>query len=629
MLNILRDSVKGWTAKILLGLLVLSFAVWGIGDAFRTGTATTVLSAGETEVSLQDYALAYSRASQRLAQQIGRQPTAEEAQMFGIDQGVIGQLVAGAVLDEQGRNIGLGLSEEQLARLIAEDPSFHDASGNFSRNAFRNILANAGMSEQDYIRTKADEAVRTQIIDAIAEGVETPAAFATALGLYNGERRTVEYVTLSPSVIPPVTDPSDEVLTAYFEENKANYAAPEYRSFAYALLTPEALSDPSTVTEEEVAADYELHRDSYVTPEQRRVQQIVFPDRAAADAARTQIEAGTAFEAVAEQAGRSPADIDLGLVARSAIPDQALADAAFSLAEDETSAVVDGRFGPALLRVTEIHPEGARTMEEVSQEIRNELALVAANDAAAAAYNAFEDARAGGADFEEAARGAGIAVVTVEAADRQGNDRDGTPVEDIPAEKELLTGVFETEPGLDNVPINFGSNSYVFYDLLAITPAGDRSLDEVRDRVVADWKADETQRLLGQRIESLRAELEAGGSLDAIAAEAGVAKQTAPAISRQSGVAELGQAAVAAAFGGGNGTVATAPGSTPGTQMLLQVTEVAPPADPASNVAANERQQMATMLQDDLLQSYVALLQNAYPVSVNAAGIENAKAMLR
>ncbi|MEH6720973.1 MAG: peptidyl-prolyl cis-trans isomerase [Aurantimonas endophytica] len=626
MLNTLRDSVKGWTAKILLGLLVLSFAVWGIGDAFQTGNATTVASAGDTEVSLQDYALAYSRASQRLAQQLGRQPTAEEAQMFGIDQGVISQLVAGAVLDEQGRNIGLGLSEEQLARLIAEDPSFHDASGNFSRNAFRNILANAGMSEQDYIRTKADEAVRTQIIDAIAEGVETPAAFATALGLYNGERRTVEYVTLSPSIVTPVADPSDEVLATYFEENKANYAAPEYRSFAYALLTPEALSDPSTITDEQVAADYEQHRANYVTPEQRRVQQVVFPDRAAADAAQAQLEAGTAFEVAAVQAGRSI--VDLGLVARSAIPDQALADAAFALAEGETSAVVDGRFGPVLLRVSEIQPEGARPMEEVSEEVRNELALVAANDAAAAAYNAFEDARAGGADFEEAARGAGLTVVTVE-ADRQGNDRDETPIANLPAEQELLAGVFETEPGLDNVPINFGSNSYVFYDLLSITPAGDRSLDEVRDRVVADWKAAETQRLLAERIEGLRAELEAGGSLDAIAAEAGVAKQTAPAISRQSGAGELGQAAVAAAFGGGNGTVATAPGPTPGTQLLLQVTEVAPPADPASNVAANERQQMAAMLQDDLLQSYVTLLQNTYPVSINAAGIENAKAMLR
>ncbi|HEX2020412.1 MAG TPA: peptidyl-prolyl cis-trans isomerase [Aurantimonas sp.] len=629
MLNILRDSVKGWTAKILLGLLVLSFAVWGIGDVFRAGTASTVVSAGETEVSLRDYAFAYSQATQRLAQQLGRQPSAEEAQMFGVDQGVIGQLVAGAVLDEQGRRIGLGLSEEQLARLIAQDPSFHDASGNFSRNAFRNILANARMSEQDYIRTKADEAVRTQIVDAVAEGVETPAAFATALGLYNGERRTVEYVTLSPSIVPPVADPSKEDLSAYFEENVARYAAPEYRSFAYASLTPEALADPSTVTDAEIAADYEQHRDSYVTPERRRVQQIVFPDRAAADAAKAQLEAGTPFETVAEEAGRSLSDIDLGLVTRSAIPDPALADAAFALEEGGQSAVVDGRFGPALLRVTEIEPEGARPLEEVEEEVRNELALVAANDAAAVAYNAFEDARAGGADFAEAARGAGIEVVTVEAADRQGNDPEGVPVADLPAEQDLLENVFGTEPGLDNVPINFGSNSYVFYDVASITPARDRTLDEVREQVVADWKAQETQRLLGEQAEALRERLEAGGSLDAIAAETGTTKQTAPAISRQSSAGQLGQAAVAAAFGGGNGTIAAAPGPQAGSLLLLQVTEVAPPADPASNVSDSERQQMATMLQDDLLQSYVALLQNEYPVRVNPAGIENAKAMLR
>ena len=82
MLNTLRGSISGWTAKILLGLLVLSFAVWGIGDVFRGGVANAVLTAGETEVSLQDYALAYNRAQSRLAQQIGRRPTAEEAEMI-------------------------------------------------------------------------------------------------------------------------------------------------------------------------------------------------------------------------------------------------------------------------------------------------------------------------------------------------------------------------------------------------------------------------------------------------------------------------------------------------------------------------------------------------------------------
>ncbi|MEF2550176.1 peptidyl-prolyl cis-trans isomerase [Aurantimonas sp. A2-1-M11] len=629
MLNTLRGSISGWTAKILLGLLVLSFAVWGIGDVFRGSVANAVLTAGETEVSLQDYALAYNRAESRLASQIGRQPTAEEAEMFGISQSVISQLVAGAVLDEQGRRIDLGLSQDRLAQVIAEDPTFQDASGNFSRAQFQNALYNARISETDYIRGQENQAVRSQIVDAVSEGIVIPDAFATALGLYNGERRTVEYMTLTPAVIPSVADPSEEVLASYFAENTQRYAAPEYRSVSFAVLTPEALADPSTITDEAVAEDYEQYKDRYTTPEQRRVQQIAFPDEAAATEAKAKLDGGASFEDVARDAGRSPADIDLGLVSRAQIPDATVADAAFGLAEGETSDVVNGAFGPVLLRVAEIQPGAVQPLEEVSDEIRSALALVAANDTANSAYNAFEDARAGGATFAEAAQSAGVTVQTIPAVDREGNGPDGQPVPEQPSAQEFLPGVFETEPGMDNVPINFQSNGYVFYDVISIDPARDRTLDEVRDRVIADWKAAETDRLLAERAAQMKSELEAGQSIAEVAAAAGVEARTAASISRQSGASELGQAGVNAAFSGGPGTVATAAGREAGSQVVLRVSEVAPPADPASSVAANERSQMTGMLENDVLESYVSLLQNDTPIAVHPAGIERAKALIR
>ena len=266
MMNTLRNAVSGWTAKILLGLLVVSFAVWGIGGAVQQGVASSVLTVGDTDVSLQDYAFAYSRAQARLAEQIQRRPTSEEMQMFGIDQGVLSQLVAGAVLDNQGKRIGLGLSKDRLAERIASDPTFRDASGNFSRSAFNTALANAHITEQDYIRNQEEAAVRSQIVDAVSQGVKPPLAFDRAMGLYQGERRTVDYVSLSPESADKIEDPSNDVLTKYFEDNKAAYAAPEYRGINYAVLTPEALADPSTVTDEQIKADYEQYKDRLHDP---------------------------------------------------------------------------------------------------------------------------------------------------------------------------------------------------------------------------------------------------------------------------------------------------------------------------------------------------------------------------
>ena len=629
MMNTLRNAVSGWTAKILLGLLVVSFAVWGIGGAVQQGVASSVLTVGDTDVSLQDYAFAYSRAQARLAEQIQRRPTSEEMQMFGIDQGVLSQLVAGAVLDNQGKHIGLGLSKDRLAERIASDPTFRDASGNFSRSAFNTALANARITEQDYIRNQEEAAVRSQIVDAVSQGVKPPLAFDRAMGLYQGERRTVDYVSLSPEPADKIEDPSNDVLTKYFEDNKAAYAAPEYRGINYAVLTPEALADPSTVTDEQIKADYEQYKDRYTTPEKRHVRQIVFPDKAAADAAKTKLDGGASFAEIAKDAGRSMADIDLGNVTKSSIPDPKIADAAFSLKSGDISGVVDGTFGPAILAVDEIVPGSTKPLSEVSGTIRQALALESAADTASSAYNAFEDARAGGATFAEAAKTAAVPVKPVAAVSEKGITPDGQPVTDLPAQQDLLKGAFQAEPGFDNLPINYQSNGYVFYDVANIDPAHDRPLDEVKDKVVADWKRQEADRLLGEKVELLETDLKAGKSMQDVAAKAGAEVQTAPSITRQTGAADLGQAGITAAFSGSDGTIATAAGREPRSQLLIKVTEVAPPADPMANVDPKDRQQMAESFKNDLLESYVTLLQSNTTLAVHPAGIEQAKAMVR
>ncbi|MBO0905043.1 peptidylprolyl isomerase [Jiella sonneratiae] len=628
MLETMRRSVSGWTAKILLGLLVVSFAIWGIGTSFNGGFSRTVISAGDTEVTPSEYAFTYQQAVNRISRQIGRRLTSEEAATFGVEQGVTSQLIAGAVLDEQSRKLDLGVSDERLAQVIAEDPAFKDANGNFSRRNFQAILNNAGISENDYIARQMNVARRGQLVDAVAKGAETPKAFLTALGLYNGERRTIDYVTLTAPGAAEIEDPTAEALSTYFDQNKARYAAPEYRSIAYAEVTPKALADEKAVSEDEVKADYEAHKANYTTPERRDVRQIVFPDKAAAEAAKAKIDGGESFEKAAEAAGRSAADISLGTVTKAAIPDPKIADAAFSLKEGAVSDVVEGLFGPVLLNVTKIEPSGAQPLDEVKEQIRKDLALSKAAEAVDAAYNAYEDARGGGATFKEAAQQAAIPVKTVAAVDRNGNGPDGKPVE-LPQKSDLLAAAFDSEPGVDALPVNVDPSGYVFYDVASVDPAHDRKLDEVREKVVADWKRERANERLDALAAKLEKEVEGGKSLSDVAAEAKVETRKALGITRQSGMSELGRSGVDAAFSGPVGDVVTAPGPAEATKLLMKVAEVSPPADPASNVGPAERRQMAGMLENDLYQSYVTLLQNEVPVRINPSALEQAKAMIR
>src|SRR5690606_30060148 len=130
MLDSLRKASGTWVAKLLLILLVLSFAVWGISGQIMTGAGgDTVVQVGDTRVSTVDYRLAYDRQLSMLSQQFGQRLTREQAQAFGVDNQVLQQLVAGALLDEQANRLGLGVSRDRLAQLTAEDPAFQGANG--------------------------------------------------------------------------------------------------------------------------------------------------------------------------------------------------------------------------------------------------------------------------------------------------------------------------------------------------------------------------------------------------------------------------------------------------------------------------------------------------------------------
>src|SRR5690606_12851389 len=187
MLNTLRNAARSWVSKVLLLLLVLSFAVWGISGQIFGGLGSNVLAAGDTRVSIVEYRLAYDRQVSQLSQQFGQPITREQAQAFGVDNQVLAQLVAGAVLDEQAREMRLGLSRDRLALLTAEDPAFQGAGGQFDRAQFEWVLRQIGMRPQDYLKNREQVAVRQQIVEAVSDGIAAPDTYLRAVSLYQKE----------------------------------------------------------------------------------------------------------------------------------------------------------------------------------------------------------------------------------------------------------------------------------------------------------------------------------------------------------------------------------------------------------------------------------------------------------
>ena len=376
MLEFLRRGAQTWVVKGLLVLLVLSFGVWGVSTSLVTGTTDAVVTVGDVKVSPSDFRLAYERQLAQLSRQFGTRLTRDQAKAFGVEAQVYSQLVAGATLDQLSENMNLGLSQDRLASLISEDPAFKGVNGQFDRATFSSVLRNAGLREQDYINNRSQVAVRSQIVEALSDGYVPPKVLGDALRQYRNQTRTIDYLLLSNANVDPVKAPSDEVLQPWFETRKAEYRAPEFRKISYVKLEPTDIADPASVTEDELRADYEKRKNSFSSAETRTVEQLSFPSRAEADAAAVKLSTGTSFDDLVKASGKTSNDVLLGDFTRDRMPDAKLGDAAFAVVADgQTSPVIDGAFGPIILRVTNIKPQTVRSYDDVKEELRTELAL--------------------------------------------------------------------------------------------------------------------------------------------------------------------------------------------------------------------------------------------------------------
>jgi peptidyl-prolyl cis-trans isomerase D len=628
MLDSLRNAAQTRVVKGLLALLILSFMVWGGQTLMVPNTPNAVVTVGDVKVSASDFRLAYERQVALLSRQLGTPLSRQQAQAFGVENQVYAQLVAGAALDQLATDMNLGLSEDRLARLIGEDPAFHGANGQFDRLTFSSVLRNAGLTEQDYINNRSQVAVRSQIVDALTDGYTAPKVLVDAIGKYRHETRTIDYLLLSNANIDAVKTPGDDVLAPWFESRKANYRAPEYRKISYIKLEPEDLAAPDAVTEEELRADYEKRKESYRTPATRTVEQLTFPSREAADAAASKLAAGTSFDDLVKAEGKTSADVLLGDFTKERMPDAKIADAAFAVAQDGgTTPVVEGAFGPVILRVTNIRPDAVRSFDEVKEELRKEIALDAAREQLVGLHDKIEDERAGGVTVKEIAEQLKLKLVTVDAVDASGKDQNGDDVKDLPEPRALLEEVFKADVGTDTLAVNIGRDGSAWFDVEEIIPARDRTLDEVRDEVAADWTAEQQRAALAAKAKELKERIEKGAKLADIASELGLVVETKTGLTRATNDATLSPAAVIAAFGGPNGHVANAPGIGGDGQVLMQVTAVEEkaPADALDN-DSSQIEAIARASGDDILDQMVSTLQTAYGVSINQSLAETALA---
>lgn len=616
MLELLRKAAKTWVAKALLIVLVGSFGIWGIQSRIFASGSDAVITVGSQKVSNTEFQLTFNNAVNAISQQFGKRLTVDQARMFGVENQVIGQLTSGAALDQLASDMKLGLSQSRLLQLIQDDPAFQD-DGAFSKQLMAMRLQDARIRPEDYISLKSKEAVRTQIADALAKGFEPPKTLTEALQTYVNERRSIDYLMLTKDNIDPIKPPADDVLNKWFTDNKTKYQAPEYRKITYVKLEPGDIADPGAITDAQVKEDYEKRKDTYHTPETRTIEQLTFADKASAEAAEAKLKAGTTFDQLVTEQGKTATDVLLGDFTKDKAPSKAMGEAAFAVKTDGgVTPVVDGLVGPVILRVTNIRPESTKSLDEVKDSIRKDLALVQANDDIQSVFTRFEDSRASGATLQEVAKQLQLKAVTIDAVDASGHDTKGNEIKDIPSADKLLGEAFKTEEGVEPLPLDLADGGYIWFEVNSITPARDRKLEEVKDKVVADWTAEETKLAIARKAEEVTKEIKGGTKIADAAAKLKIAVETKTGFKRNTNDEVLGSAAINAAFDGPEGFVTHAAGGD--GQIVLQVTDVndAPQADALDN-SADQIKRIGASVGEDIFSQMVYQLQSEYGVTFN------------
>ncbi len=623
MLESMRASAQGWVGRvimaILMGLIILSFAIWGIGDIFRGFGANNLAQVGSIEIGADTFRNAYQTELQRQQRLERRNITNDEAHQYGLDRQVLSRLVGEAALDDQARRLGLAVSDESIRKTIVNDDNFKGMTGQFDRQVFDAFLRDEGFTEKSYMRQQRGVQSRREIVDTLSSGLRLPKALLEDIHHYQTETRSVDYILIPNAAAGPLAAPSQEELKKFFQDNKALYGIPEYRSLVILTVTPASIAKPDDISDADALNRYEeVKNERFGAPEKRTVEQILYSSEVEAKVARAKLDAGKTFDDLLKEKNLTPKDASLGTVTRGALIDKNVADAAFSLKEGEVSAPVKAQFGTVLVRVSKIVGSTVKPYSEVASELKREIALQRAQKDISRLHDTIEDQRTSGKSLTEAAQSAGIEPRVVTAIDAMGNDPQGVPVKDLVDATALMKAAFDSDIGADNDTLRVQGGGHQWFEVTKIDKAREKTFDEAKSDVEKAWRDDQAGKLLLAKTAELTKKLDAGESLAAVAAAESKLEVKHANDVRRNGSSSLALNVATQIF---NVPVHRAGSveSEDGGRILFQVVDSAVPAfDPKAPELANIMGDVKAGFDEDILAQYLVKLESDIGVKLNA-----------
>ncbi|MEM9708796.1 MAG: SurA N-terminal domain-containing protein [Pseudomonadota bacterium] len=565
-----QRKVSNTLVWILLGLLILALAGTGIGGFGGSGSA--IARVGSAEVTANDYSRAIQGELSQLQAQAGRGISFREAQAFGLDQVVLSRLTGDAALEDQATQAGISVGDDRIGEAVQTNPAFVGIDGGFDRAAYQFTLRQNGLNTREFEETLRTDLSRQIVQSAIVGGIAPPDAYIDTVLTFMLEGRDVTWAALTEdNLSEPLPEPSESDLIAYHGANEEAFTLGETKVLTIASLTPQTMLETIEIAEDDIRAAYESRRAAFDTPERRLVERLVFPDTAAAEAAKAAVEDGnTTFEALVEERGLTMADVDFGEVTEAGL--DAAGEIVFAADGPGIVGPAETSLGPALFRINAILDVVSISFEEARDNIREVLATDEARAAILDEIEPADDLLAGGATLEELADETAMTLSTLDW-------RPGI-TEGLAAYDEIRTAAAQVTQ--DDFPelIELDDGGLAALRLDETVPPRLQPLDEVRDEVEAAWRETELITRLGAEARALAAEIEAGREMAGI----DIPLNWDRGLTRSDFIDGAPEGFIDAIFAMEPGEVRVIEG--PGQAVIARLEEVAPPGEDDANSVA-------------------------------------------
>jgi len=615
----------------LMTMLIISFALWGIGDMLKVGGRSTEVAhvggthiplygwLGGTSVSVEEVRDRFNRQIEQIQRQTGQRPEPEQAMRYGLHIRALEDVVQRAVIDNAMQKYGLIVSDSEVQATIARNPTFQGTSGSFDPAKYRALLQQARIPEAAYVADIRREIASTQLFGTVRTEGLAPASFRDDIFKMESERRIGETVYIPDAIIVDVPKPTAEQLGAYFEANKAKFQIPEYRAFSYVLMTVDDVMGQVTVTPEQVKQEYDARASEFGSPEKRDVDQAMADSEDKAKKIIEAAKAGKSLEDAAKEVlGNADGVIKLGPVLKKDLPAGPLADGVFAAPQGIAPEPIKSALGWHVVRINSIEAGKVTSFEQVKEKIESELKSQLAPDLLIKLVTDFERSLGKTQSMVASAQEFNLKVRTVEGVDARGQDASGKQVVIGPASSELVQAAFATRESSESQLLETPKGEYFVVRTDRVTPARIPALSEVEPKVVDAWQAEERRKLADQKVKEALEKANGGGDLGAIAKELGLELRTTKPVTRyeadtgnyltQQATQELFKLAVGKAQ-----SVRGAEGS-----VIVRPKEIQP-ADLAKDKDALDRfgKQLDTMIANDLVTQLLGALRGKYGVTVD------------